>query len=286
MQLCDLHTHSNYSDGTLTPLEIIDSAINIGLKAVALTDHNTVAGIPDFLSAAKDKNIEAIPGAEFTVGYGLDEIHLVGLYLPESSFDEITSMMKLPNQYKEESNIALVEALNKAGYTISYEDIKTKNPNGNINRSQIAMELLSKGYIATKQEAFDTILHPSAGYYVEPKRICIWDMLDFLNSINAVTVLAHPLHEPFSTSGKPDVARLETFLQEASKRGLTAMECYYSTYDEDTTDISISLTDKYGLLYSGGSDFHGSSKPDIALGFGHGNLKIPYKWAQNLKAKI
>jgi small subunit ribosomal protein S13 len=122
-QFCDLHTHSLFSDGTYTPAQLIDAAVEAGLAALALTDHNTVDGIADFLAAGEGKPIEVIPGIEFSVDYDGTELHLLGLYLPSESLPGISALMEDFIRRKEESSRALVEALNKAGYEISYEKI-------------------------------------------------------------------------------------------------------------------------------------------------------------------
>ncbi len=269
-KFCDLHTHSVFSDGTYKPAEIIDSAVDIGLSAVALCDHNTVDGLPQFLSAASGKNIKAIAGAEFSVDYEGTELHILGLYLPEKYFSEISELMAEVNRRKEQSNIALIESLNRAGYLIDYDTIKNQTPNGKFNRAHIAAQLTSKGYTSSIKEAFETLLSKTAGHYFEPKRLTVWEALDLIKSVNAVPVLAHPLLNL-------DKGDLEVFLSKAVRRGLIGMECYYSTYDEEKTKYSLDVADRFGLCYSGGSDFHGDNKPDIKLGIGKGNLAVPYK---------
>ncbi len=145
-KICDLHTHSIFSDGTYTPTEIIDAAIKAGLSAVALCDHNTVDGLCEFLSVAEGKSIEAVAGAEFSVDYGGTELHLLGLYIPKIRFSEISDMMTSVNLRKEKSNIDLVDSLNKAGFSIDYEAIRNKTPNGKFNRAHVVAELTNKGY--------------------------------------------------------------------------------------------------------------------------------------------
>ncbi|MBE6943681.1 MAG: PHP domain-containing protein [Ruminococcaceae bacterium] len=277
MKLCDLHTHSIFSDGTYTPKELLTSAKEIGLSAIALCDHNTVDGLPDFLSAARDIQIEAIPGAEFSVDYWGKELHLLGLFIPEKLFSHVTQLMEAVMERKMQSNLQLIHALNAAGYEIDYDTIKNATPNHKFNRAHIAAELTKKGYTASVKEAFQRLLSPSAGYYQEPERISVWEMLDFIVEIGAVPVLAHPflnLNE----------AELLEFLPLAMLHGLAGMECYYSTYDQETTEKSLYLADRFGLKYSGGSDFHGSNKPDIQLGTGKGSLQVPYAWAAELKS--
>lgn len=273
---CDLHTHSIFSDGTYTPEEIIDSAINLGLSAVALCDHNTIDGLSDFLSAAAEKDIDAIAGTEFSVDYNGTELHLLALFIPKSQFSKVSDLMKEVNSRKEQSNIGLISALNKAGYNISFDTIKNSTPNGKFNRAHIAAELTKQGYTNSIKQAFDTLLSPDAGYYKEPKRLSFLDMISFIKSIGAVPVLAHP----FLNLSEQE---LEALLPLAKENGLVGMECFYSLYDQETTEKALKIANDFGVLPSGGSDFHGDNKPDISLGIGKGNLCIPYDWAVELR---
>lgn len=272
MNYCDLHTHSVFSDGTYTPTELIDSAVSLGLSAIALTDHNTVDGLPEFLAASRGKEILAIPGAEFSVDYNGTELHLLGLNIPECQFDRVTKLMDAFIERKRQSNIDLIDALNAAGYHLDYETIKNATPNGKFNRAHIAAELTRLGYTPSIQDAFRQLLHPSKGYYKEPLRTSVWEMLDFLKEIGAVPVLAHPFLNL-------DEEELERLLPRAKERGLVGMECVYSANNEETTAKSFALADRFVLRYFGGSDFHGANKPDIALGIGRGHLQIPGSWA-------
>ena len=276
MQLCDLHTHSIYSDGTCTPQELIDTSIRMGLSAVALCDHNTVDGLPAFLAAAQNKNIEAIAGVEFSVDHNGTELHLLALFIPENQFAHISHFMNEVTERKKQSNLNLIASLNRAGYMVDYESIKNSTPNGKFNRAHIAAELTRKGYTTSIKHAFSTLLSPEAGHYVEPKRLLFLEMVDFITSIGAVPVLAHPFLNLTKDA-------LEALLPSAKKQGLVGMECYYSLYSETTTREAICLADQFRLKYSGGSDFHGANKPDIKLGSGKGNLEIPYDWAVALK---
>lgn len=278
-RFCDLHTHSLFSDGTYTPAQLIDAAVDAGLAALALTDHNTVDGVADFLAAGEGKPIEVIPGIEFSVDYDGTELHLLGLYLPPESLPGVSALMEDFIRRKEESSRALVEALNKAGYEISYESILAATGNGYVNRAHIAAALTEQGYTASVKEAFARLLRPEAGYYVPPRRPDVWEMIGYIRQIHAVPVLAHPFLNLTD-------AQLTAFLPEAKKLGLAGMECFYSTYDAQTAHRSLELADAYGLLYSGGSDFHGAVKPDISLGWGKGDLRIPLSWAEALKGAI
>ena len=140
--LCDLHTHSVFSDGTYTPLEIIDSAIAAGLSAVALTDHNTMDGLPDFLAAARGKNINIVPGVEFSADYKGTELHILGLFIAPEHFDRVAELMEKGAVLKEKSNIALIEALRRDGYDLNYDEIKASTANGRVNRLHVAVALM------------------------------------------------------------------------------------------------------------------------------------------------
>ena len=277
--LCDLHTHSVFSDGTDTPAEILRLSVAAGLSAVALCDHNTVDGLPDFLASADGKPLTAIPGAEFSVDFEGTEVHLLGLFLPESRFAEITERMQEVMARKEQSNIELIESLRRAGYALDYNEIKSTTPNGKINRAHIAADLTKRGYTGSIKEAFRTLLSPSAGHYREPKRIDLFEMIDYLASIHAAPVLAHPL----LNLSVEDLTRL---LPRAKQTGMIGMECVYSLYDSARTQNSMALADTFGLQYSGGSDYHGANKPDIRIGIGHGDLRIPAEWASSIRTAI
>lgn len=275
-QFCDLHTHSHYSDGTRAPAEIIVEAAALGLSAVALTDHNTVDGLPEFLAAARSDNLLAIPGVEISTAYGEKELHIVGLFLDPGCFDVLTARLKEANRKKEQSNFRLVQALNRAGYALDYEDIRRHHPDGTVNRATIAAALLEKGYVSTVDEAFKKLLSKKAGYYVPPDRVTSFEAITFLRSIHAVPVLAHPFLNLTE-------AELRAFLPEAKRCGLAAMETMYSAYSPETTAAARRIAWEFGLAESGGSDFHGDTKPHIRLGTGTGNLAVPASFADSLK---
>ena len=264
---CDLHTHSYYSDGTASPAQIVEAAARMGLSAVALTDHNTVAGLPEFMEAAAGRIPEAIPGVEISTGYLGAEVHIVGLFIEPSMYEKVTDFVDISNKRKEESNKLLVRNLAQAGLVLDYEEIKA-NHQGNVNRAVIAAALVEKGYVATRDEAFTGVLSKKMGYYVPPERIAAMEAIAFLKSIHAVPVLAHP----FLSLTEEE---LHKFLPEAKEHGLAAMETRYSKYSEETTAAAIGIAEEYGLLESGGSDYHGGNKPDIQLGTGRGDMEVP-----------
>lgn len=279
-RFCDLHTHSVFSDGTLTPTELVELAEELGLGAVALTDHNTVLGLPEFLAAAEGKAVEAVPGVEFSVDYQDGELHILALYIRPEHYGAAMAIAGQMQENKRKSNIALVEALNRAGYAISYEKIKAAMPAGEPNRALIAAELKACGYVSSNQEAFRKLLSPKHGYYVPPKHIDAFELISFVRSIGAVAVWAHPwLH-------LKQEEQVREFLSKAIPVGLQGMETQYPLYTPEQTALAASLAEEYGLLQSGGSDFHGANKPDIALGTGKGSLAVPVELLRKIKEKI
>ena len=274
---CDLHTHSIFSDGTLTPRQLLQEACDAGLSSVALTDHNTVKGLPDFLAAAPDFPVEAIPGIEFSVDYLGTELHLLALYVRPEHFDAITAMMEDFQVRKERSNRALVEALNKAGFQLDYDTIKAAS-GGYVNRAHIGAAMTEKGYVSSIKEAFKQYLSPKHGYYVPPRRIDVFQTIRFIKSIGAVAVLAHPF-----LNLEEDALR--QFLPQAVEAGLDGMETLYPMFDDAQTRCAQSLAEEFGLLPSGGSDFHGANKPHIRLGVGQGALTVPEKYGKMLKMR-
>ena len=275
-KICDLHTHSVFSDGTCTPSEIIDKAISIGLSAVALTDHNATYGLGEFTSAATGKNIDIVNGVEFSTDYDEKELHILGLFIKPEYFTQVTQLMSDVNKRKEESNIQLIKALKRVGIILDYDEIKISTLNGMVNRAHIAGEMMKKGYTGSVKEGFEKYLSPSMGFYKPPKRLTSLQTIDFIRSIGAVSVLAHPF-----LSLKENA--LLRFLHSDESCGLNGIECYYSTNDDETTERSLRIADEFGLIPSGGSDFHGERKPDIKLGTGKGNLKVPYECYLRLK---
>lgn len=273
---CDLHTHSVCSDGTYTPRQLIAQAKQLDL-ILALTDHNTVSGLPEFMAAAREFGVTAVPGAEISTEYNGTELHLLGLFIMPEHYAAIDWMVKEQHILKEISNMELVERLNRAGYLIDYATIKKRVPNGNANRAHIAAELLACGYVTSVREAFDTILSDKGEFYVPPARLQLLDVIREFRHIGVLPVLAHPLQELTEQA-------LRALLPAAIEAGLMGMETMHSSYSPQMIALAEKLAAEYHLLPSGGSDFHGSVKPDIALGVGIGQLCIPARVYSDLLA--
>ncbi len=277
--MIDLHVHSCCSDGSYSPARLVEMALAAGLEAMALTDHNTVEGLAEFMAAAENTSLEAVPGTEFSVDYRGTELHILGLYLPRENWHLVSERLAQLHQDKEASNRALVEALRRGGYAITYPEVQAKAGGGWINRVQVAHVLIEKGYVASVPEAFATLLHRAGGYYVPPKLPDAFETIRFIKELGAVAVLAHPALD------LKDPEKLREFLVLAKAQGLDAMETDYARFDLGTTAMLKALAKELGVLESGGSDYHGTAKPDISLGTGKGNLDIPYATLEKLAAR-
>lgn len=278
--MVDLHTHSTYSDGSDTPRELVQKAKDLGLSAIALTDHNTIDGIAEFLDASNGE-IEAIPGIEITTGMGDEDFHIIGLFVKPESYNDINSYLEKAIKRKIDSNKNLVNALNKAGYTLSYDEIVDDYGSENFNRVTIANALIKKGYIKSIQEGFSDLLSEKRGFYIPPKRLDTFETIEFLSSIKALPIWAHPLKD--STFERLD----NNHLPIAKKCGLVAMEVMHSSYNEEKINQAKELAKKHNLLCSGGSDYHGTVKDNVLLGTGTANnVNVDDSILQQLKALI
>lgn len=277
-EVCDLHIHSTCSDGTLTPAQLIRLAQQRRIGAVALCDHNSVAGLPAFLEAAEGSGVWAVPGIEFSTDYDNSELHILALFVKPRDYAAITERMEQMLRCKEQSNLDLIAGLKTAGLEIDYDAIKAAHPNGSINRAVIAAEMVRLGYCESVKEAFGSWLSEKHGFFHPPKRPDALETIRFIKSIGAVSVLAHPFLNL-------EEARLRLFLPQAAEAGLDAMEVYYPKFSEEQTALAKHLVEEFGLLPSGGSDFHGDNKPDIRLGTGRDNLHIPRTVLENLAAR-
>lgn len=274
-RFCDLHTHSTHSDGSYTPTELIDEAERIGLYAIALCDHNGVGGLSEFVEAANGRNVTAVAGVEISTDYKDKELHILALGVRPEHFGEMDELMEDVRRRKEQSNIDLVKALSCAGYEVDYDKIRAERNGTYINRLHIASQLIEKGYVKSRKEAFETLLSKTGGYYKEPRRPSAFEIIEFINKIGAVSILAHPFLNL-------DEGELREFLLQAKEHGLDGIETLYSEYDSETIALSRMIADEYGLMESGGSDFHGANRPHVSMGKGKGDLEIPAELAQKI----
>lgn len=277
-KICDLHSHSTFSDGTLTPTELVELAEKQGLSALALTDHNTAGGLKEFMEAGKNSSVITVPGCEFTTEWHGKEIHIVGLFFAEETWTEIEDFLELQHLAKISSNHLMIERLNKAGYMVTEEEAAAMTDGRDFNRSHVARVLAAKKYVSSVKEAFETLLKDGGGFYVPAKRITSLAAIRFIKVFGATAVMAHPfLNLTYD--------EMMEFLPEAKKAGLDAIETRYTEFSEKMTHDAVELAERFGLKQSGGSDYHGAAKPWISLGKGRGNLEVPFTFYEDLLAE-
>lgn len=268
MDTIDLHTHSTFSDGTFTPLQLVKYAEEKGLKAFALTDHDTTEGVKEAKSI--ETNVEVISGVEISTRYDKKEIHIVGLYVNENDAD-LNKQLKYYREKRVTRNFEILEKLNSLGVDITIDDVKESCTGDVISRAHIAKALVSKGFVGSYTEAFDRYLGDNKCAYVPRETLNYEESMELITKAGGVPVLAHPLLYKMSDTN------LENMMVKLRQKGLKAVEVYYSTHSNSDTQHIMAMANRVGLIYSGGSDFHGATKPKIDMGTGMGKLAVPYE---------
>lgn len=274
MKYCDLHNHTIYSDGSDTPAELCALAKKKGLSAIAITDHNTVGGIFEFEKSAKELCLDYILGSELTTEHNGSEVHIIAMFINENNAHCVADFINNVRKIKRESNLQLAKNLTQAGYNISLEELEKRFGN-NVNRAHFAKALIEMGKISSTEEGFNGILKEGNGYYTVSKRPDTLKTISDIISWGCIPVLAHPLLS-FTEN------ELEEFLPLAKKAGLVGMEAYYSKFSSVQTAYLLSLCEKYDIIASGGSDYHGDIKKNVMLG----SANVPYACYENLKRAL
>lgn len=283
MRSIDLHVHSNKSDGSNTPEELVQLAIEKNLSAFALTDHDTVDGIDDarnhaaWLRENGTPNVpEIIPGIELSTEYYGKDIHLLGLYIDHHA-PVFCNHLKYFIESRVERNRKMCANLAAAGIDISYEKLLALFPDSVITRAHYSVYLVEHGYSLSKEDAFSQYLGDHTKYFV-PRELITPEMgVELILKAGGIPVLAHPILYHMSDT------RLEELVSRLKNAGLVGIEALYSTYNQAEERQIRKLADKYDLCISGGSDYHGIAKPGLELGTGYGKLFIPEDLLQHLK---
>ncbi|MCI6858897.1 MAG: PHP domain-containing protein [Eubacterium sp.] len=272
----DLHIHSTASDGTLSPTQIVNSALKLTAKehnpvVIALTDHDTIAGNEEFIKAAarhKDR-LTAIPGVEISTNYHGTEIHMLG-YNIDTNNKELLHCLQVCRESRDGRNEKIIKKLQAEGFEISMEDIQPDKPGETIARPHIAKQLMKKKYVSSVQEAFDKYLAEGRSCYVERIMPTPREAISLIRNSGGIPVLAHIM-----LYKKLDSAQKNKLVYELKEAGLMGIEAYYNTYSPVEEEYVKSLAVQWGLLMTGGTDFHGKNKPHISLFTGQGKMDVP-----------
>ena len=282
MRAVDLHTHSNKSDGSYSPAELVDYAVEKGLGAVALTDHDTTDGLAEAMARAEElttsgkPSVEVIPGIEFSTKLDSQDVHVVGLFIAYDSPAFRTRLQEFVDS-RTNRNIKMCRNLQEDGIDITYEKLQAENPDAVITRAHYASYLLEKGYVKSRQEAFARYLGDHTKYFVPREKVTPTQAVELILAVGGVPILAHP---PLYHMGNE---RLENLVASLKEAGLMGIEVLYSTYTNQDERDMLRLAEKYDLLKSGGSDFHGKNKPNIDLRVGFGKLFVPEEFLTAIK---
>lgn len=274
--LIDLHVHSNCSDGTCTPEELVELALEKGLSAFALTDHDTTEGIERAQNAAEGTGLEVISGIEFSTSYGKKDVHVLGLGIHPSDTYFQESLDRFRNS-RELRNEKMIQKMQECGLPITKEEVVALFPDAVVTRAHFAKFLVQKGIVRSTNEAFDSYLGDYACCFVPREKVTPFQAVKLIKENGGYAVLAHPLIYGFSKKN------LEDLVREMKKSGADGIEAIYSQNRWNDEGEMRALARRHGLKITGGSDFHGTNKPGIELGIGKGNLKIPYEIWENLR---
>ena len=276
MARIDLHLHTTYSDGSLPPSKVVGLAHQAGVSTLAITDHDITDGIPEAINSGKEQGIEVIPGIEISSRIQSREIHILGYFLDWNDPSFQSRLAKL-RETRHTRNSQIVEKLNRLGLSLSYEEVKVAAGSGAIGRPHIAQVLLSKGYVKSAKEAFDRYLADGAPAYIPRELPDAKEAIAWLRSAGGVSVLAHPNWAKEKGEG------IQKFCENLKMQGLQGIEVFYSTHTPRQTSHYLEIARRLELLVTGGSDFHGLTKPDIEIGVGRGTLNVPEKLIDQLK---
>lgn len=283
MKIIDLHVHSTKSDGSFTPVELVDYALEKGLSAFALTDHDTTEGLDEAIAYAQklaeanpENAIEVIPGIEFSTEYLGKDVHILGLYIDYKSeyFNEYITQFQEARTLR---NIKMCAKLTEHGVPLTYEQLQACFPDSVLTRSHYAKFLLQNGYVSSMREAFDRYVGDHAPCFLPREKVTPAQAVELILKAGGIPVLAHPILYHFSD------AKLDNLVRELKEAGLVAIEAVYCTYNTAEERQIRGLASKYDLLISGGSDFHGTTKPGLDLAVGYGKLFIPYDILEKMK---
>ena len=276
MGFVDLHVHSNASDGTFSPSQVVELAKNAGLDAFALTDHDTTAGVPEALEKGRDLNIEVIPGIEVSSSFDGTEIHILGLFV-NSDDPVLAAMLEKMRISRDRRNEKMLENLAADGISFTKEELCGDNPDTIITRAHIAHALVAKGICSGMDQAFKKYLQYGGHYCPQKEHLSPEEVVKTLISNGAFVALAHPFQYIFGDK------KTEELIAHMADLGMKGLEVYHSSNNKLESMKLQEMAVRHHLLPTGGSDFHGGNKPDISIGTGRGGLRVSSLLLEDIK---
>jgi hypothetical protein len=264
----DLHTHSEKSDGTDSPAELIRLANEAGLSAIALTDHDTLSGVEEARAAAGSAGPRLVAGVELSVDHANVKIHLLAYFL-EPGAGPLQDRLAELREGRRRRNVEIVARLQDLGYDIEEADVAAQTAGEAVGRPHIADALVAKGLIASRAEAFDGLLSDGGVAYVQRPRLSAKEAIQLATASGAVTSIAHPYTIDMNATTYP------ALFEELGDAGLTGLEAFYPEHSPSLREHLAALASELGLVATGGSDYHGAGKPGLKVGTGRGDLVVP-----------
>lgn len=267
--MIDLHVHSVFSDGTETPEELARAAVASGIKALALTDHDTAAGCAQFLAACRRERVFGVAGVELSAQVPMGTLHILGLGIdPESS--AVGEALERVRESRDERNRRIVEKLNELGFNLTWDEVMECAATGVAGRPHIARAMIARGWAESVSEVFERYIGEGAPAYVDRFRLSPNEAVETVIAAGGAPVVAHPF------SWMDDAKDLEDGLRGLRENGLVGIEVYHPSQDAEDELELLRIAKRLGLLASGGTDYHGKAvRPEIELGRGSGSTLVP-----------
>ena len=275
--MIDLHVHTTASDGTDSPEEVVKKAEELGLTAIAITDHDTASGAAAALEICDKYNVEVVAGIEISAEFEGTEVHILG-YLIDPHSRALKPVLDWVVNDRNERNRKIVGMLEADGYDISLKGLEEKHPGTVLGRPHIAGWLMEKGYVSSIQQAFDEFLADGKKYFLPRTYLPLDEAVKAIKNAGGVAVAAHLLQYKFNDE------KLRDFLRTAKAAGVIGMETTYSLYSQEETRYLENIAEELSLIKTGGSDYHGSRKPNIMLGIGTGSMAVSDGYLDEIKA--
>jgi len=272
MDYIDLHIHTTASDGSFPPDAVVHMAARAGYRAIAITDHDNTSGLPAARAAGERLGLEVVPGIELSTDYAGGEVHILGYFIDPAA-ESLSDLLEIALSHREERNTRITAVLRAAGMDVTMDELREKFPGAVLGRPHIGQVMVEKGYVDDVKQAFREYLGRGARCYVPKVNMPMKRAIHRILAAGGLPVLAHPYQYELGKNG------LRTLIETARGYGIVGMECVYSKYNAIQTASLLSLCEEYGLCPTGGSDFHGASKPNIQIG----TTKAPYGYLEGLR---
>lgn len=274
----DLHIHTTASDGSLTPEEVVAAANVSGLSAIAVTDHDTVAGVDEARRAGRRNGVEVVPGLEISVEQPGSTMHMLAYFIDHAN-DELLAMLDEFREGRRDRNRRILERLAELGMPIAPDAVAGHAGGDTIGRPHIARAMVEAGHTPSIEAAFRRWLARGMPAYVERRRAAPEEAIRVILAAGGVAVLAHP-----RLIGKPH-GQLRTLIEHLAAEGLSGIEVWHPDHSADDTRTFLALAEQFDLVPTGGTDFHGHLRRGVRLGVGHGNLRIGYDTVERLRER-